>query len=150
MARNYALGQPVGNNNVPEYLCPPAIKAVARYVDENGTASSVISLSDNTTAIEIGTGGTAAVMRWVPVTETAAVSPFASVIAIAGTTANFDHEIPANAVRRFVVPQEVAANQGYSSMVGTNRAEGLYQRVAIKTQGIASVLLTEYGSSNSY
>jgi len=46
-------------------------------------------------------------------------------------------------VRRFVIPIETRADQG-SSAVGINRGEGLYQRVAIKSIGIASVLTTEY------
>lgn len=150
MARNYAKGQPLGDNDTPLYDCPPAVKAVAQYVYENGTASSVISVSHNTTAIEVAAGGAGAVLRWIPSTETAAVSPFASVIAIAGATANYDHVIAANTVRRFVIPQESTPNQGTSSMVGENRAYGLFQRVAIKSQGIGSVLTSEYGKSNSY
>ena len=141
---NYAKGKPVGSNQVPFADSPPAIKAIARFVTENGTASSVISLTHNTTAIEIGTGGAAAAMRWVATSDTEA-----SVVAIAGATANFDHIIPANTVRRFVVPIEVVPTSN-SSVQGANRANGLYQRVAWKTQGIASVLLSEYGSSNSY
>lgn len=146
MSKNYAAGGAIGNNNQPVDASHPApVKAIARYVYENGVASSVLTLTQNTTAIEVATGATPAVMRWVATSDTEA-----SVVAIAGATANFDHEVPANAVRRFVVPIESAPNQGYSSMQGTNRAEGLYQRVAIKSQGVGSVLTTEYGSSNSY
>jgi hypothetical protein len=123
-----------------------SIKAIQRYVSENATASSVITLSQNTTAIEIAAGGSPAVMAWIPTNDTTA-----SVIAIVGATANYDHTIAANTVRRFVIPIESQSNsQGYSSMVGENRAYGLYQRVAFKSQGIASVLLSEYGRSNSY
>lgn len=146
MSRNYAKGQPVGDNLVPLYECPPAIKALEQYVYENGTTSSVITVTQNTTAIEIAAGATAAAMAWIPVSDTTA-----SVIAIAGATANYDHIIPANMVRRFVIPIEVQNNsQGYSSMVGDNVANGLYRRVAIKSQGIGSVLLSEYGRSNTY
>lgn len=144
--QNYAKGQPMGNNQLPLYDCPPAVKGIARYVSENATVSSVITVGANTTALEIGTGGTAAVMRWVATSDTEA-----SIVAIAGATANFDHIIPANTVRRFVIPVEVNASaEAYGSAVGTNIANGLFRRVAWKTQGIASVLLTEYGSSNSY
>lgn len=145
MAKNYALGQPIGNNQIPLFDCPPPIKAVKQYVGENATTSSVISLTHDTTAIEIGVGGTAAVMRWVTTADTQS-----SVVAIAGSTSNFDHFISANTVRRFVVPIESYMAQGYSSVQGANRENGLYQRVAIKTQGIASVLVSEYGSSNTY
>lgn len=154
MATNYAAGTPVGGNQMPIYGSPAAFKAVARYVNENGTTSSVITLSDNTTAIEVATGATAAVLRWVPATETAAVSPFGSVIAIAGATANFDHEIPANSFRRFVLPMESGVNTtvgaNNTSVVGQRVEYGLYARVAVKTQGIGSVLVSEYGNSNTY
>lgn len=144
--QNYARGIPMGNNQMPaSYQAPPAVKAVQQYVGENATASSVVTLTQNTTAIEIGAGGTPVVMRWVTVSDTQA-----SVVAIAGSTANFDHMIPANTVRRFVVPIEVNNPQGYGSFVGANIENGLFRRLAFKTQGIASVLVTEYGSSNSY
>lgn len=145
MAKNYSGGQPVGNNGIPQFLSPAPYKAVKQYVSENGTASSVITVTQDTTAIEIGTGGTAAVMRWVATSDAQA-----SVVAIAGATANFDHFIAPNSVRRFVIPIESQQSQGYSSVQGANRENGLYQRVAIKTQGVGSVLLSEYGSSNSY
>ena len=148
MSRTYAAGSPMGNNGIPFFGAdsPAPFRSTARYVSENGNTSSVISLTHDTTAIEIGTGATAAAMRWVTTADTQA-----SVVAIAGTTANFDHMIPANTVRRFVVPIEAINNAaGYGSAVGANREFGLFQRVAWKTQGIASVLLTEYGSSNSY
>ena len=145
MARNYAKGQPVGDNQVPMFLAPPEVKAIEQYTSENATASSVITLTENTTAIEIAAGAATAFMAWIPTTDTTA-----SVIAIAGATANYDHVIPANTVRRFVVPQESTPNQGTSSMVGDNRAYGLYRRVAYKSAGIGSVMATEYGKSNSY
>lgn len=141
---NYAKGQPMGNNQIPMFDAPPAVRAIARSVSENATVSSVLSLTHDTTAIEIGTGGTAAVMRWVATSDTQA-----SIVAIAGATANLDHVIPANTVRRFVVPIE-SNPDSTSSVQGANRLNGLYQRVAIKTQGVASVLVSEYGSSNSY
>lgn len=156
MAKNYAGGTPTGDNGLPIFGAdsPAPYKAVAQYLDENGSASSVISLTHNTTAIEIATQGTPAVMRWVPTTETAAVSPFASIIAIAGATANFDFFVPANSVRRFVVPIETGVNTTVgatiTSVQGQNREYGLYQRVAYATQGVASVVLTEYGKSNTY
>lgn len=148
---NYAKGQPQGNNNIPFFNSPPAIKAVKQYFSENAAASSVITLTENTTALEVTSTGVPVVLRWVPVTETAGVSPFASVIAGPGATANFDHALTSSARVRFVVPIEVINNaQGYSSMVGGNIENGLFRRVAIKTQVVASVYVTEYGSSNSY
>lgn len=116
---------------------PAAVKAQARYLSTNGANSSVITLTDNTTQIEVASSsGGGCVIRWVPATETAAVSPFASV-----TTANFDHYVSATP-RKFVVPRETV---GTSSIVGANVQNGLYRRVAIMSSGpISSVILSEY------
>lgn len=146
--QNYARGIPMGNNAMPAgYQSPPAVKAIGTTTSENATTSSVITLSANTTAIEIGTSGTQAVMRWVFVSDGS--GPNTSVITTAGS-ANYDHTIPANSFRRFVVPIEVNNAQGYGSFVGANIENGLFRRLAYKTAGVASVLVTEYGSSNSY
>lgn len=135
---NYAKGIPIGNTNTGMTEFPAPFKAQARYVDENAAASSVITLTDNTTQIEVGTnlaGG--AYLRWVPITETAAVTPFASVL-----TTNFDHYIAPGTVRSFVVPKET---QGVNSVVGANIQNGLYRRVAtIGAGAISSVITTEY------
>ena len=109
---------------------------------ENGTASSVISTTHDTTALEIAAVGGTGFMRWVRTGDTQA----SLVSAVSG--ANFEHVIPTGTVRRFVIPIEAQATQGQSntaSMVGINRREGLYQRYAIKTAGNASILATEYG-----
>lgn len=136
---NYSRGKPVGNNSIPQYDSPAPYVALEQYLGENATASSVITLTQDTTAVEVGTGGTGAVIKWIAVSDTTA-----SVIAVAGSTGNFDHFIPANTVRRFVIPIESNPATGYSSVQGANRENGLYQRLAVKTQGIASVLVSEY------
>lgn len=135
---NYPKKIPKDQEGAPMTKYPSPFKAQARYYRDNGATSSVITLTDNTTQIEVGNSGTGGVIvRWVPVTETAGVSPFASVL-----TTNYDHYVPANAVREFVVPKEV---QGTSSIVGLNIQNGLYRRVAvIATSGPTSVLTTEY------
>lgn len=143
MALQYAPGLPVSRSgsDMQEFAFPVVSKK--QYTNENATASSVISVSHDTTALEVAAVGGAVAVRWVPRTETAAVSPFASVITIAGATANYDYIVPSGTVRRFVLPIETAgAAQG--SVVGANRQHGLYQRVAVKTMGIASVLLAEF------
>lgn len=156
MSKNYAGGTPMGENGVPIFGAdsPAPYKAVEQYTYENATASSVITLTQDTTAVEVSTGGVPAFVRWVPTTETAAVSPFASVITIAGTSANYDFVVPANAVRRFVVPIESSVNTTFgatiTSVQGQNREYGLFQRVAVKTAGIGSVMVAEYSKSNSY
>jgi hypothetical protein len=156
MARNYAAGTPTGDNGGPIFGAdsPAPFKAVEQYTNENATASSVITLTQDTTAVEVTAVGTPAFVRWVPTTETAAVSPFASVIAIAGATANYDFVVAANTVRRFVVPIESGVNTTFgatiTSVQGQNREYGLFQRIAVKTAGVASVMVAEYSKSNSY
>lgn len=144
------MGIPLGNNQMPAgYQTPPAIKAIKQYLSENATASSVISLTDNTTSIEVAAGGAPVAVRWVYASDGTGAAT--SVIAIAGSTANFDHVVGQNTVRRFVVPIEMINNaEGYSSVVGQRVANGLFARLAYKSQGVASVAVTEYGSSNSY
>lgn len=145
MAKNYAMGFAMGNDQYPITNAAAPIKAIATTTSENAITSSVITLSDNTTAVEIATSGAAATIRWIFATDTTA-----SVISAAGT-ANFDHTVSANSFRRFVVPIEVQNNsQGYSSMVGQRVANGLFARLAYKTSAAASVMVTEYGSSNLY
>lgn len=149
--QNYARGIPMGNNQMPaSYQAPPAVKAVVATLSENATASSIIGLNPNTTAVEIAAQGTAAVFKWLKATDFDSSVAATSVIGVAGTTANFDHVVPPNTMRRFVVPIEVNNPQGYGSFVGANIENGLFRYVAWKTQGIASVFMNQYGSSNSY
>lgn len=143
MGINYSKGQPLGDNNVPQFHSPAPVKAVARYFVENGAVSSVITLTANTTAVEIANSSAdrAILMRWVATSDTAA----------SVTSANFDHAVTANTVRRFVVPIESQNNsQGYGSMVGANISNGLFRRVAVISAGPASIITAEYGSSSSY
>lgn len=136
MSTQYAKGLPLDKNGNSMQNYPANVIALQRYGSENGTASSVLSFTDNTSAIEVGTsGGNGAVLKWIAASDTQA-----SVISAAGT-ANYDHYIPANSLRRFVIPQET---QGVSSVVGVNTQAGLYKRVAIKSAGISSVLTSEY------
>ena len=125
------------NLNVMD-LYPPNLPAKARTLLENGTVSSLYSVGHDTTIIEITTQGTAGIMRWVTLADTEG-----SVIGITGATGNYDHVIPPNAVRQFAIPIEsYGAAQG--SVQGANRLNGLYQRLAMKTQGIASIFLIQY------
>lgn len=123
-------------NALPEY--PANILSKSRNILENGTTSSVYTVTQDTTLIEVATQGTTAILRWVPVGDTEG-----SVVGIAGASANYDHAVPPNSYRKFAIPIESqGAAQG--SVQGANRLNGLYRRVAIKTQGIASVLLSEF------
>lgn len=135
---SYPKQLPVDRNSNTMQDFPAAFKALARYNGENAGASSVISLTHDTTTIEIAANGGGATMRWIATSDTTA-----SVVSAEGSTANFDHAIAANTVRRFVVPKETG-NVQMGSAVGINRQYGLYQRVAIKSNGVASVMTTEY------
>ena len=147
--KNYAAGTPVGNNQMLIQVQTPApFKAISQYYSENGVASSVVTLTENTTAIEIAAGQSAVLMRWVYRADAATAAT--SVLAT-----NWDHAIPANQVRRFVVPIEISNNgvqvgATITSMVGANIENGLFRRVAYKNTSIGSVMTSEYGSSNSY
>lgn len=125
-----------GGEALQEFPAPK--KALEQYTSENATASSVISLTHDTTSLEVAAVGGSAALRWVPTTDTTA-----SIITIAGATANYDHVIPTGTVRRFAVPQETQGLQ-QGSVVGLNRGAGLYQRVAYKTFGIGSVMAIEF------
>lgn len=141
MTTNYAAGLPrdENGNDMQEYPAP--FKANARYGTNNATVSSVISLNDNTTVIEVSAVGSPVAVRWVPASETAAVSPFASVITT-GVTANFDYTVAKDTVRRFVSPIET---QGVQSIVGIGVQAGTFRRVAISSAGaVSSVLVSEF------
>lgn len=112
------------------------IPALVSTVSENATASSVITLGDNTTDLEIAAVGSTGFVKWIGRGDTTA-----SVISSVGGQANYDVVIPAGTVRRLVIPRETI---GTSSIVGANIANGLYNRVAYKTGGIGSILATQY------
>ena len=149
MAQNYAAGAPQGDRGpFLGALAVAPLKAIASYADENGLVSSVITLTQNTTAIEITAQTAPVVMRWIATGDgEGSVFGNASIM-------NFDHVIPINEVRRFVVPIESAVNTTVgatiTSVQGANREYGLFRRVAYASQGIASVYMSEYGKSNSY
>lgn len=128
---------PVPNDSAGNDIQGAAIPqpAIVTITSENATASSVITLNDNTTDLEIAAVAVTGFVKWIGRSDTTA-----SVIAAAGT-ANYDVVIPANTVRRLVVPRET---MGTSSIVGANIANGLYNRVAYKTAGIGSILTTQY------
>jgi hypothetical protein len=145
MAMNYSKGKALGNNQIPQFDVPPPVKALASRGSTNQVASSVITLTEDTTAIEVATAGAGGVvMKWITTGDTSG-----SVFGISSVGAtfppNFDHAVPVAEVRRFVVPIESQTSQGYGSMMGANRENGLYRRVAVvSTGGTSSVMVTEY------
>lgn len=136
MSLNYAQAIPKDRNgNVLEGF-PPQFKANAVYSTNNATASSVITLNDNTTMIEICAVGAPVAVRWVPSTDTTA-----SVITLTGT-ANFDYIVGKDSVRRFVSPLE---KQGVSSVVGIGVQVGSYRRVAVMSNAaVSSIMVSEF------
>lgn len=135
MAVNYSKRAAADSNGAPLFEAPLPLKAIVTTASDNAVASSVITLNDNTTNLEISAVGSPAFVRWVARTDTAG-----SVISAAGT-ANFDNVVPAGTVRKFLVPIETI---GTSSIVGANIANGLYNRVAYKTAAAGSILTTQY------
>lgn len=140
MSKDFAAPLPIDKRGTPYQTATPQASAIARYVSENAIASSVISVTHDTTAVEIAAVGSPVFMRWVATSDTQA-----SVIGIAGATANFDHVIPANTFRRFVIPiDNTAPTPPVNSLVGANRANQLYQRFAWKSSPAASVFGSEF------
>lgn len=113
---------------------PTPFKAIVTRNRDSAIASSVITLSDNTSIIEVLATGGPAFIRWVATGDTAG-----SVISN-GASSNFDNAIASNTIRRFAIPIEAFVPQ--ASIVGLNKQYGLYNRVAII--GAASVASTEY------
>lgn len=136
---NWAKALPRDVGNEPMQQFPAPYPAVATYARDNAVASSVISLNPNTTTIEVGAlGGSGVVLRWVPVTETAAAAGAKASVVASGLGANFDHFVPPSTFRRFVVPKET----GGSTDGQAGSVYGLYQRVAwINASAAASSIL---------
>lgn len=123
---------------------PVPVEAIQQFGAGAGN-SSVITFDDNATNLEVtalGTPGNSGIaIRWIPRTETAGVSPFASVIASAAG-ANYDHIVPNGVTRTFVIPREVGT---INSVVGANIQQGLFRRVAfVQANVAASVYATTY------
>lgn len=112
-------------------------QAVVRYPASTAAVSSVITLSDNTTTLEVGAiGGGGIAIKWISLSDTQAS-------VLAQGAANFDNFIPADTVRRFAIPRET---QGTASIVGANKQNGLFNRVAwiAVAAPSSSVIATEY------
>lgn len=140
---NYAkkLARDVTGEAMQEYPAP--FKTVASvYFRDNLPPSSVVSLSQDTTLLEVGSfGGQGTVIRWVPIGETPG-NFYTSVIS-SGLGANYDHWVPAGTYRKFMVPKET---QGQIGAMQIGSVNGLYQRIAISNAGLtaSSVLVTQY------
>ncbi len=138
MAINYAVGIPHDKNGQELQEFPSPIVAKARYITETAAAtSSVISVTQDTTVVEVTAVGSTGYIRWVGTSDTQAS------VTAAQAGANFDHTIPANTLRRFVIPIEAQGNP--ASVQGVNRLNGLYRRLAIKTNlAASSIIVAEF------
>lgn len=145
---NYVRNIPRDKGGEPLQDFPAPTIALEQTVTDNAVASSIITLHPNTSSLEVSAvGGQGVVIRWIKTTETAAVAPAGSVVA-SGLGANFDHHIPAGALRRFAVPVETQGIGTGNMQVGSTF--GLYQRVARINAGVvaSSILVVEHGMSN--
>lgn len=132
MAQNYSPAMAHDKNNEPLFNHPAPLPTKQVTVAVPPAASSVISFGANSTNIEVAAGNGPIAIKW----------GIGSVIAIAGSTANFDHVVPANSIRRFVIPQSV---QGVtSSVVGANVLNGLYNSMAIISMSSTLSAVNEY------
>lgn len=139
---------PIGKAGEVKTGYPPALVALARWNRENGSASSIILLTHDTTEIEVSAAANVGsivgmVGKWLSQATVDSSVAGTSVISLTGT-ANFDFIVPGNSVRRFAVP--IATNvANYGSVMGVNRREGLFPAVAIKTlAGNGSILVAEF------
>lgn len=129
---NYGKALPKSTNELQFDAAPPAFPA---NQSQSGVpvASSVITLNDKTTVMEImvmgGQSGNAGIIgKW----------------GVASVTAtNFDIMINSGQIRQFLVPVSV---MGTSSVAGANVMNGLYNSLSVKvaTAQSASVFSAEY------
>lgn len=149
MSTNYSKGKPVGDNLVPQYDSPPAVKALVTTLKEAATTtSSILILGQNTTAIEVSPTGGPAFIRWLS-QATVDSSVAATSVITTGATVAFDHVIPAATVRRFVVPISIIP-VSLQSVQGLNPLNGLFTHVAYSGTVTSVIAITQYGSANSY
>lgn len=126
MARDYASPQPVDRNgNLVQSEIASPNPAVSQVIS-GALVSSIVALDGRATVLEVATGNGPAAIKW-----------FGSVIGSANinpsvTTANYDNVIPANWIRRFVIPQSVIGVSTAGSVVGGYGSQnGLYSQVAV-------------------
>lgn len=129
---NYAPHHPKDESGetLQEYPAPIVAKVTTASVPP--AASSVISFGANTTVVEVTALNASLAIKW----------GSASVVAVAGSTANFDHIVSVNSTRRFVIPRQLQGVTG--SIVGANTLNGLYSTMAVIATGSVLSAYTEY------
>lgn len=138
--QNYAKLQARDRGDSPFRGIAVPFPALAANTNENTTTSSALALNPNTTVVEIAAVTTPVAFKW----TTQAAS--ASVVTSSILGVSFDNIVAAGTVRQFVVPRNTQAlSSSYSSIVGLNVQEGLFNAIAFKTATtLGSVLLTQY------
>lgn len=127
----YPRQLPLEKNNYPISTVP----AFTSYQSKGGNpvTSSVLTLSPNTTVIDVmaigtATGAGGVIGKW----GTASV-----------TSSNFDIQVNAGQNRTFAVPQSVFGAP-LASVAGANAANGLYNSISFLSVGVSSVYTAEY------
>lgn len=131
MAQNYSPASAHDKNNETLHTLPAPLPSKQVTVAVPPAASSVITFGANSTRVEVVALNGPVAIKWGP----------GSVISIAGT-ANFDHVVPANAVRTFIIPQSVQGVTG--SVVGANVLNGLYNSMAVIAMSSTLSAVNEY------
>src|ERR1051325_1158774 len=123
---SYAAAQPqdrFGNQVQPEQAT--ASTAIASIVS-GALLSSMVALDGRATVVEIATGnGPAGIKWWGSVIGSANIHP-------SMTTSSFDNVVPANWIRRFVIPPSIIGVATAGSIVGGMGAmNGLYTNLTV-------------------
>ena len=129
---NYAPSQPRDKGGDVKINYPSPIVAKFTTSSAPPSVSSVVSFGSNTTEIEVTALNSSLAIKW----------GSGSVIGAAGSTANFDHIVPVNSTRRFVIP--VSTTGASSSVVGANASNGLYSTMAVIATTSVLSAYTEY------
>ena len=140
--RNYSPVLPRDKNDEVKQNYVPPIIALTATNKENASASSILLLGHDTTEIEVAAVGQHIALKWLKQSVVDSSVAGTSVLT-AVATANFDHMVQTNTIKRFVVP--IATNPQTQSVQGVNRELGLYPAVAFKTfAGNGSVLTAQF------
>lgn len=132
MALDYAPLNPRDESREILQNYPMPLVAKVTTAGAPPAASSVVSFGANTTVVEITALNASLAIKW----------GAASVISTSGATANYDHIVPVNTTRRFVIPRSVIGVT--ASIVGKNVLNGLYNSMAVITVGSVATGITEY------
>lgn len=131
MSLNYAQKLPMDRGGLDMQGYPPPFPSLQTSSYAPPSVSSVVSFTANTTVIEVTALNASLALKW----------GSGSVISAAGGTANYDHIVPVNQTRRFVIPIQT---QGTSSVVGLNTQAGLYNSMAVIACTSVLTGITEY------